>query len=426
MDKKPKIVTITGTKGKTTTTNLIADMTHRLGNDTLHVNTIGHYVNGQQKSTVDDSKRVWGIKTPSLIPGRYLGEFLDGSLQNDPVAVLEGSFSCYKGGLGYRRHNVGVFLNVFEDHIDSCSEVRNQSDLARAKSFIFSKIERDGWAVFNADDEFVCSVLDAIPEDSGVQLLPCGRDFKYFNVTKHLDGGGVAMRLADQSVVFQSREDKFDLYDFKPGDITYGGTFEPSMWNILHSCGALYGLYGDVVLGRLNNLLEQYQPSGVDGRLVRLEGKNGVTVIADYAHEKESLHAVAKLARSLVRDGGRLIGVVRLNHERPDDVIHSFGQFAGKLFDELVVYDKIDGYWREAQEFGMKRFPQVVGRTSILVTQGAKIENDLVQRIVREDEAVEYSASHAKSGDVVVVIVNDNVERSLGFIKKSFGAEVVA
>jgi len=98
MKRAPKIITITGTKGKTTTTNLIANLLCRLGYDTLHVSTLGHYVNGEQKSTIEDSKRIWGIKTPSLIPGRYLGVFFSDLLRRNPVAVLESSFSCYKAG----------------------------------------------------------------------------------------------------------------------------------------------------------------------------------------------------------------------------------------------------------------------------------------------------------------------------------------
>ena len=418
-----KIISVTGTKGKTTTTNLTADLIRRLGHNTLHVNTMGHYVNGLQKSTVEDSKRIWGIKTPSLIPGRYLGEFLSGSLEHDPVAVLEASFSCRKSGLGYRRHNVGVFLNVFEDHIDSRSAIKNQADLSRAKSFIFSKISRDGWAVFNADDEFVCSVLDAIPGDSNIKLLPCGWTFAHFDVKGHLEKGGVAMVLNDEGITLKSQVEDRILYTFRPDDMTHGGAFEPSMWNMLHACGAVYGLYDGHVPDEFTSLLEAYYPSDNDGRLVKMETHNGVTIIADYAHEKESLRAVAKLARSLVKENGRLTGVVRLNHERPDDVIYHFGELAGELFDDVIVYDKIDGYWRDAQAFSMKRFPQVAGRTSTLVAKGAQRTNSSVQRIIREDEAVAYAAEHAKSGDAVVVIINDDVKRSLEFIKKSFSVE---
>ncbi len=419
-----KIISITGTKGKTTTTNIIADVLYRLGHHTLHVNTLGHYVNGVQRSTVADSQRVWGIKTPTLVPGRYLGEFLIDSTTQNPVAVLESSFSCYRGGLGYGRHDVGVILNVFDDHIDRRSEIKTRADLAKAKSFIFSKISRNGWAVFNADDEFVCSVLNAISDDSDVKLLPCGRDFTYFDVQKHLENGGVVMRLTNQRIILQSQKSERTLYEFRSDDMTYGGIFEPSMWNLLHACGAVYGCYDGQLPDEFSRLLESYRQHSADGRLVKMENRKGVTIIADYAHERESLLAIAKLGRTLVKNEGRLVGVVRLNHERPDDVIYEFGELAGKLFDDVIVYDKIDGFWRHAKVSGIKRYPQVVGRTSNLVTEGAKKMSGSVQRIIREDEAIAFAARHANPGDAIVVIVNDDVRRSLGFIRKEFDVEL--
>jgi hypothetical protein len=42
------------------------------------------------------------------------------------------------------------------------------------------------------------------------------------------------------------------------------------------------------------------------------------------------------------------------------------------------------------------------------------------ERIVREDQAVGRAAQLARPGDTVVVIVNDDSEQSVGFIKKSF------
>ena len=125
-----------------------------------------------------------------------------------------------QGRLGYRRHDVGVFLDVFEDHIDSRSEIKDQHDLSRAKSFIFSKVSRNGWAVFNADDEFVCSVLDAVPDGLTIRLLPCGRTFEHFDINGHLANGGMAMILNDTKISLKSQAEERVLYEFKSDDMT--------------------------------------------------------------------------------------------------------------------------------------------------------------------------------------------------------------
>lgn len=416
------IVTITGTKGKSTTTNMLSSLLRGLEVRTIHVTTVGHYVDGQQRSTIADSKRIWGFKTPSLSPGRYLADFLSDTVDYETsAAVLEASFSCHKAGLGYGTHKVGVFLNVFEDHIDERSEIRTQEDLARAKSFIFSKISQDGWAVFNADDKHICGVLDAIPNDRNIRYIPCGRDFTYFDVGSHLSEGGVAVQITDTAINLLSQNGSEALYTYRKDDMTYGGTFLPAILNLAHACGAAYGFFDTQLPASFSDALRALPLDYGDGRMNMMKNKDGVTIIADYAHEKESLSAVANFARQYVSDGaGKLIGVVRLNHERPDETLREFGELAGSLFDSVIVYDKIDGHWRQPAQHGMKRYPQVAGRTSAIVAEGAASENSDTHRIIREDEAIAYSASQAKSGDAVVVIVNDDTARSVGFIKQSF------
>ncbi len=416
------IIAITGTKGKSTTTNMLASLLRTLGVRTLHVTTSGHYVDGQQKSTIADSKRIWGLKTPSLVPGRYMGDILSENINHDnSAAVLEASFSCYKAGLGYGTHKVGVFLNVFKDHIDTRSGIRNQQDLARAKSFIFSKISEDGWAVFNADDPHICEVLDAIPSDRTIRYVPCGRDFVHYDIETHLVSGGVAIQITNTAINLLSKDGSEEVYAYQKNDMTYGGSFMPAILNLAHACAAMYGFFDGRIPTNFQRALRALPLDYGDGRMSIMKNDNDITVIADYAHEKESLSAVATFARQYTSgSSGKLIGVVRLNHERPDETLREFGEVAGSLFDTVIVYDKIDGYWRQAKQSGIKRYPQMVGRTSAIVAEGAAHVNDNTKRIIREDEAIAYGATQASSGDVVVVIVNDDTARSTDFIKESF------
>jgi hypothetical protein len=117
--------------------------------------------------------------------------------------------------------------------------------------------------------------------------------------------------------------------------------------------------------------------------------------------------------------------VVRLAHERTDELLRETGHVIADAFDEVVVYDKIDGHYRKPRPPFIDRYPQVIGRTSEVVAAAVAERNGKVTRIVREDEAVAFAAENAKPQDVVVVILNDDIERSLGFIKKSFKAEYV-
>lgn len=422
------IIAVTGTKGKTTTVAVIADVLRKMQKNVLKVDTTGHFVNGQRRSTLDDSKRTWRL-VPTVAPGRYLYEFfLNPELNRDGngVAVLEAALgSSASSGLGYRHHEVGVFLNVFEDHLGSSDRLKTQQDIADAKQFIFERIEPEGgYAVFNADDALVVNKVALAPK--AAVFVPVGLTFSAFDITAHLEKGGVAFTVDDaQNIVLRKKDGDTIIARLKNIPWTFGGSFGPSVWNLLSATGALYGYYKGIFPEGISDAIESVRLDLYGGRLTVFRAENGATVIADYAHEKVSLKMVADLARTQVQPEGKVIGVVRLAHDRTDELIHETGVAVGEAFDELVVYEKIDGYWRQPVEKAASKFKQVIGRTSQHFYDGIKEVNENATRILREDEAIAHAAAIAKPEDVVVVIVNDDIERSIGFIKEAFRAEFI-
>lgn len=422
------IISITGTKGKTTTVAVIADVLRSLGGNVLKVDTTGHFVNGERRSSLDDSKQTWRL-VPSVCPGRYLWEFhAHPELAENGVAVLECSLGCSAiSGLGYRYHNVGVFLNVFEDHIGSSDRIQSKADIMKAKDFVFSRLDPDGGrAVFNADDEYVCRALAAIPKrlQTPKAMIPCGFTFEYFDIDAHLKAGGAAVTVRDNHVVLRTDRGDQVIVDLAKVPWSFNGEFLPSVWNIISAVGAVYAYYNGDLPANTREAFESVRLDKYGGRLTLLKGATGVKILADYAHEKVSLTMVANLARTMIEGEGKLIGVVRLAHDRTDALMRETGAIVGEAYDQLVVYEKIDGYWRQPKTTGA-RFPQIIGRTSEVFTEGIKQTNQSVTRILREDEALRYAAKIARSGDVVVVIVNDDIKRSIEFIREAFHAEFI-
>lgn len=428
MDDQLPIITVTGTKGKTTTVAIVSDILHSLGKNVLKVDTTGHFVNGKRRSTLQDSKDAWRL-VPSVCPGRYLWEFhANPKLREEGVAVLESSLgSSAASGLGYRYHHVGVFLNVFEDHIGSSDRIQSKADIAKAKDFIFSRLDPySGYAVFNADDQYVASTLDMIPTSlrRAERMVPVGLTFEHFELDEHLRQGGVAITAENGCVVLRSAVGDRVIASLGKIPWTFNGSFTPSVWNIISAVGALYAYFAGEFPDNFRAALEAVRLDKYGGRLTLLENDNKVKILADYAHEKVSLAMVADLARTMIAKNGRVIGVVRLAHDRTDNLMRETGRVVGKSYDELVVYEKIDGYWRQPKPTGM-RFPQVIGRTSEIFAGAIKEVNPNVTRILREDEALAHAAELAQPGDVVVVIVNDDIERSIGFIKEKFHADFI-
>lgn len=419
LQKRPAIISVTGTKGKSTVVYVLAEIIGKGGN-VLRVDTTGYYINGQKKGGFDDSTRLAGL-VPTVAPGRFLTVMQD---YDYFTAVLETSLgSSNLPGLGYSHHSVGVFTNVYEDHIGNTDRLKTPQDIALAKRFIFSRLRPDGYAVFNADDPLVCSQLDAVPPSA--HLVPCGMNFSAFDVQKHLARGGSCVTLEDGWVVIKSRRAVERIVSVSDVGWTFEGKYAPSVWNLLLITGALYG-YGKGKISKQR--IAQLRQSRLDpygGRLTRLSNKSGVTIIADYAHEKYSLAAIGDLARELQRgDENKVIGVIRLAYDRTDELIAETAKHIAGHFDRFVVYDKIDGYWRQPKET-LGKFNMVVGRISQVLYDNLMRYNPHVVRIVREDKAIAQAAKEARPGDAVVVIVNDDIKRSIDFIREAFKADFV-
>lgn len=420
------IISVTGTKGKTTTVAVIADVLQKLGNNTLKVDTTGHFINGERRSTLDDSKEIWGL-VPSVCPGRYLWEFhTDPTLQENGVAVLECSLgSSAIPGLGYRYHKVGLFLNVFEDHIGSSERVQSQEDIAKVKDFVFWRLDQDGYAIFNADDRWVTGRLEKIPKNRNITMIPCGLTFEHFDLDAHLAAGGVALTRDGEYIVLRSQSKTEKLFSVNAIPWTFDGVFLPSIWNLMFAAAAVLARNDLHWNKEMQDAFEAVRLDPYGGRLTLLRANNGATIIADYAHEKKSLVDIANLARTKTGKGGKVIGIVRLAHDRTDELMRETGRAVGEAFDELMVYEKIDGYWRQPKKVNDLRFPQIVGRTSEIFHGAILEKNPHAERILREDEAIAAVAKTVSPDDVVVVIVNDDIERSIGFIQQSFKAEFV-
>jgi cyanophycin synthetase len=420
------IISVTGTKGKTTTVAIIADVLQSLGKNTLKVDTTGHFVNGERKSSLDDSKKVWRL-VPSVCPGRYLWEFhANQNLNQDGVAVLECSLGCSAtSGLGYRYHKVGVFLNVFEDHLGSSDRIQSREDIAKAKEFIFTRLlHSNSYAVFNADDPLVVDRLKRLPSEN-INLIPFGLEFSMFDIDQHMSAGGVAITInSKKEVVLKKKNAETILANLNNIPWTFQGDFLPSAYNLMAAAAAVYGYFEGSLPDNIAEIFNSVRLDPYGGRLTLLKNKNGVKILADYAHEKTSLKTVAELARKQISQGNKVIGVVRLAHDRTDDLLQETGREIAPYYDSFVVYDKIDGYWRKARRKGT-RFTEVDGRVSQILADSIKEINPQVQRIVREDEAMRYAAKTAKPGDMVVVIVNDDIERSIKFIQDSFEADFI-
>ena len=188
MNKKslcsPVIISITGTKGKTTVARLLEAAYLKINKETLLVDTHGHYLNGKKLGTFEESLDLHGLG-PTVCPGKFL-YCLKG--KKNALAILETSVgSSAMPGLGYMKHDIGILTNVFEDHIGR--RIKTKEDLAVEKGRIFRRVKNDGLLIFNADEKSSTERVTRTKKflkKKNIDILPVGIDFSAFNIKKHI------------------------------------------------------------------------------------------------------------------------------------------------------------------------------------------------------------------------------------------------
>jgi len=415
-----KIISITGTKGKTTVTRALAYVLHEQKEPTLRVDTDGHYVNEKQKSTLSESKKLFGL-VPTVCPGKYLLAMK----KYHPVftAILETAIgSSRRGGLGYRRHAVGIFTNVFEDHLGVTKRLRTRKDIAKAKNFVFSAIGEGGYAIFNADDKLVCSQLHYIPEKRNVTLLPVGLTLCHFNVQSHLEKGGAIITVENRFIVLKTKNKSSSLINIADIPWTFNGYFLPSVYNLMFILAGLYAAKNGRLSKKILTTLKDYRLDNTGGRLTLLKNKRGVKILIDFAHEKYSLKEVADLAKKLSQR--KAIGILRLAPDRTDKMLLETGRFIANSFDHIFVYDKIDGIIKNKYVSTGLTPSRKKGEVSSIFLRGilSKKTDSRAKQIIIEEKAIAEAAKLAEPGDVVVIICGDNHIRTLSYVKKYFQA----
>ncbi len=419
-----KIISVTGTKGKTTVVRALDFVLRKSGNKTLRVDTDGHYINGRQKSTLEDSKKLFML-VPTVCPGKYL---LDAKkMYPNFTAIFETAIgSSASAGLGYGLHQIGIFTNVLEDHLKASKRLQTRNDLAKAKRFIFNRIDLGGTVIFNADDKYVCSQIEAVPKfRRPVYLLPVGFNFEYFDLNKHLKRGGEWITVENGWVVVKNRKKTDKIVELKEIVWTFNGAFQPSVFNLMFIVAGLYVHNNKEITAKNIKYLKKYRFDKFGGRLTLLENKKGIKILVDYAHEKFSLAEVAQLGKSIAK--GEVWGVVRLAPDRPDKVIYETGEYIADKFDNLIVYDKIDGIVRKEYKGRKSFFNRKIGEVSKIFYRGIKNKkkNGKVLRVVREDLAIKKSAELAQPGDTVIVICGDDHRRTIKLVRKYFKAKFI-
>ncbi|MEL1265946.1 UDP-N-acetylmuramoyl-L-alanyl-D-glutamate--2,6-diaminopimelate ligase [Pseudoxanthomonas putridarboris] len=303
-----KMVGVTGTNGKTSTVQLLAQAWHLRGVRCATVGTLGAGMYGEVVPT--------GFTTPLVLQMHaLLAQFRDAGAK--AVAMEVSSHALDQGRVDAVHFDVGVFTNLTRDHLDY------HGDMARygaAKALLFARPDLKS-AVVNLDDDYGRGMFDKLPH--GLQRVGLS--------SRGQAGAGVSaeqLRLDGSGINF---------------DLVIGGESNPvqsrllgrfNVDNLLAVAGTLYAL-GDAP-AEVARTLSRLMP--IHGRMNRLGGDGRAPlVVIDYAHTPDALEQALASLRDHAH--GRLVCVFGCGGERDTGKRPQMAAIAERLADAVVVTD---------------------------------------------------------------------------------------
>ncbi len=303
---KLRLVGVTGTNGKTTTTHLIEFLLHQARHSTALFGTLYARWPGHQQ--------IAAHTTPFAV--ELQAQLAKAVQAGSQFGVMEVSSHALRQGrvLGCS-FEVAVFTNLTQDHLDFHHDL---DDYFAAKALLFSPGYLNGRAIVNLDDPFgrqLLQMLEAEPAWSYSTQDPSA-DLWTSDLTYRSDGVQGMLHTPAGAVQFQS---------------PLVGQF--NLANLLAAVGV--GLHLGLDLADIVAALPQF--GGVPGRMerVQVDPQQDISVIVDYAHTPDSLENLLTAARPFI--SGRMICVFGCGGDRDRTKRPQMGAIAARLADWAIV-----------------------------------------------------------------------------------------
>ncbi|MBU6476964.1 MAG: UDP-N-acetylmuramoyl-L-alanyl-D-glutamate--2,6-diaminopimelate ligase [Xanthomonadaceae bacterium] len=350
------VIGVTGTSGKTSTVQLLAQAFTRLGKRAATIGTLGAGLHGELRAgerTTPDVIRVHGL----------MAEFRDSGATD--VAMEVSSHALHQHRVDGIHFDIAVFTNLTRDHLDYHGTMEAYG-AAKAELFAWPDLRA---AVINVDDAFGRELAGRTPD--GVRTLRCGIDTADADIRAgdvHTHSDGIDFHLATP-------------WGEAPVHSVLLGRFNVA--NLLAVAGVLGAL--DVPFARIRAALEALQP--INGRMNRLGGGALPLVVVDYSHKPDALEQV--LAALRAHCDGKLVCVFGCGGDRDAGKRPIMGAIAERMADVVIVTDD-----NPRGEDGDAIVAQVIA--GMRAPERATVERDRAH-------AIGIAIAQARAGDVVLI-----------------------
>ena len=349
-------VAITGTKGKTTTTAMIAEIFEQAGIKTGTIGTLGIVYGGETYKTENTTPESYEIQ-------KAMRAMIDAGCK--AMVIEASSIGLKHNRLAGTVFDVGIFTNFSDDHIGGV-EHKDMEEYLYCKSLLFRQCK---YAAANIDD----ASWQSITKDfSGkVKTFGFSKDADLIAKNDHLlsEGGFIGVH-------FETEGDRTLTLD-----VGVPGKF--NVYNALAAISAVsyFNIPDESILSGL-------KIAHVKGRVEPVAVPGNYTLLIDYAHNALSMENVLTTLRQY--HPNRLITMFGAGGNRPKVRRYEMGETSGKLSDLSVITED------------NSRFEDVMDIIEDIKTGIHKTDGKYVVVPNRKD-AIRYCMQNAQDGDIIVL-----------------------
>jgi UDP-N-acetylmuramoyl-L-alanyl-D-glutamate--2,6-diaminopimelate ligase len=300
---KLKLIGVTGTNGKTTTTYFIKSIVEYAGNKAGLVGTISNYIG--------DKKIKSSLTTPE---SNNLNELLYEMLNEGcSYAIMEvSSHSLILKRVYGLNFNTAIFTNITSDHLDFHG---NLEEYFKAKKILFDSLSENSVIIYNNDDDNSQKIIKDSKAKSYSYGISSGSDFLIKNISFNLSGTSFIIR--------------YNGNDYSISTLLVGG------FNANNACAAfatavLNGISPLTAAKGINNTIQ------VPGRF-EVIGKGTKKIIIDYSHTPDSLEKALSAINNIVKGQNPVYTVFGCGGNRDRTKRPVMGKIASEMSKKIFV-----------------------------------------------------------------------------------------
>lgn len=349
-----KLVGITGTNGKTTTTTLLHKLFQDLG---YKVGLISTVVNKISEEAIPSTHTTPDPVTLNALLARMVEAGCD-------YCFMEvSSHAIHQRRIGGLKFELGGFTNITHEHLDYHKTFK---EYIHVKKAFFDGLGKDAIVISNADDK-----------NGSVMLQNSRAKHVYYGLKAIADYKAKVLENQFSGLVLSI--DNRELWTRLIGDF--------NAYNLL----LVYAVAMELEQDQVEVLRIMSTLTSVEGRFEYVQSESGIMAIVDYAHTPDALENVLKTIKNIRTGNETVFTIVGCGGDRDRTKRPMMAKIACEWSDKVVL----------TSDNPRTEDPELIIEEMMIGVEGQHFKKTL--SITNRKEAIKSACSMAEKGDIILI-----------------------